>query len=122
MLHRNLKQTTSETCIKLIHILIVSNCNSMYHIITIVFNNQSFANVRRDQMERFDGRLVGAEFDNPDFVKLADAFGVEGIRVTSPQQLKPVLNTALKNDKPVVIEVMGARGSEVSPWEFIAQY
>ena len=88
-------------------------------LVTIVFNNASFGNVRRDQQERYDNHLIGADLDNPDFVKLADSFGVAGVRVDSPDGLKPALAKAIDDDKPAIIEVMIERGSEKSPWKYI---
>jgi acetolactate synthase-1/2/3 large subunit len=88
-------------------------------LITIVFNNNSFGNVRRDQQERYDSHLIGADLDNPDFVKLAESFGVAGYRVESPDELKPVLARAINEDKPAIIEVFIERGSETSPWKYI---
>ncbi|MEI9964846.1 MAG: thiamine pyrophosphate-dependent enzyme [Caulobacteraceae bacterium] len=89
------------------------------NVVTLVFNNQSFGNVRRDQMEGFGGRLIGSELVNPDFVKFAEAFGVEAHRVASPDALRPVLERALAADAPILIEVSIERGSEASPWEFL---
>ena len=53
-------------------------------VVTLVFNNNAYGNVRRDQRERFDGRVVASDLVNPDFVKLAESFGVGAARVTSP--------------------------------------
>ena len=88
-------------------------------VISIVFNNSSYGNVRRDQQERFEGHLIGADLLNPDFVRLAESFGVAGYRVTSPQDLKPVLERAIADNKPALIEVVIERGTETSPWPFI---
>jgi len=88
-------------------------------LVTIVFNNRSFGNVRRDQQLRFEGRLIGADLENPDMVRLAEAFGADGYRVDSPAGLEPVLEKALANDRPAVIDVTIERGSEVSPWKYI---
>ncbi len=88
-------------------------------IVTIVFNNKSYGNVLRDQRTGFGNRVIGAVLDNPDFVALARAFGIEAHRVNSPEALKPVLAKAIECEKPVVIEVDIEQGSEVSPWEFI---
>jgi len=88
-------------------------------LITIVFNNNSFGNVRRDQQERYESHLIGADLDNPDFVKLAESFGVAGYRVESPDELKPALAKAIDEDKPAIIEVLIERGSETSPWKYI---
>jgi acetolactate synthase-1/2/3 large subunit len=88
---------------------------------TIVFNNNSFGNVRRDQQVEFDGRVIGSDLRNPDFMKLADAFGVPGTRATSPAQLQVALERALKESGPSLIEVPVERGSEISPWRFLQQ-
>ncbi len=88
-------------------------------VVTIVFNNSAFGNVRRDQQMQYDSNLIGSDLKNPDFVKLAESFGVTGIRVTSPAGLKPALERALALDKPVVIEVLQEKGCEASPWKFL---
>lgn len=88
-------------------------------VVAVVFNNESFGNVRRDQQQSFAGRLIGSDLLNPDFVKLADAFGVSGARVESPQGLRPVLERALADGHPWLIEVKLPRGSEADPWRFI---
>jgi len=88
-------------------------------LVTVLFNNSSFGNVRRDQQMNFDGRLLGADLENPDFMKLADSFGCDGVRVDSPEGLKPALAKAIDNDRPAIIEVTVERGSETSPWKFI---
>jgi acetolactate synthase-1/2/3 large subunit len=89
------------------------------NLVTIVFNNQAFGNVRRDQTNVYDGRLIGADLTNPDFVKLAESFGASAYRATNAAELRTALERAFKDDAPVVIEVMVERGSEVSPWPFI---
>lgn len=88
-------------------------------LVTVLFNNRSYGNVRRDQQTNFDGRLIGANLKNPDFVKLAESFGADASRVDSPEALKPALARAIDNDRPAVIEVVIERGSEASPWKFI---
>jgi acetolactate synthase I/II/III large subunit len=88
-------------------------------LVTLLFNNNSFGNVLRDQRLGFDGRVIGAALDNPDFMQLAKAFGVEGHRVDSPAALRPVLAQALKANGPVLIEIVVMQNSEISPWEFI---
>lgn len=88
-------------------------------LVTVLFNNRSFGNVRRDQQVNFDGRLLGADLDNPDFMKLAESFGADGVRVDSPAALRPALAKAIDADRPAIIEVTVERGSETSPWEFI---
>ena len=88
-------------------------------LITLVFNNGAYGNVLRDQQSAFANRVIGSVLDNPDFMLLARAFGIEGHRVTSPAQLGRVLAKTIKTPKPVLIEIEVPQGSEVSPWEFI---
>jgi acetolactate synthase-1/2/3 large subunit len=88
------------------------------NLVTVVFNNSSYGNVRRDQMEQYQGRLLGAELHNPDFVRFSESFGAMAMRAASPSALKEKLQTALEADSPVVIEVPIERGSETSPWPF----
>ena len=88
-------------------------------VITVVFNNSSYGNVRRDQQLKYEGHLIGADLDNPDMVKLAESFGADGYRVASPEALKPVLEKAIDNDRPAIIDVTLERGSETSPWKYI---
>jgi acetolactate synthase I/II/III large subunit len=88
-------------------------------VVVLVFNNNSYGNVRRDQRERFDGRIVASDLINPDFVKLAESFGVGAARVTSPDGFRPALEKALADGGPYLIDIEVPRDSEVSPWAFI---
>ena len=88
-------------------------------LITILFNNHSFGNVRRDQQEHFESHFIGSDLDNPDFMKLTEAFGADGYRVDSPAALRPALAKAIDNDRPAIIEVSVEKGSEASPWKYI---
>jgi len=88
-------------------------------VVTLVFNNNAYGNVRRDQRQRFDGRVVAADLVNPDFVKLAESFGVTAARVTSPDQFRPALEKALADGGPYLIAIEVPRDSEVTPWTFI---
>ena len=84
-----------------------------------MLNNGAYANVRRAQQQSFDGRVIVSDLVNPDFVKLAESFGVGGIRVASPDALRPALERALADGGPWVIEIEVPRDSETNPWPFI---
>ncbi len=88
-------------------------------VVTLVFNNNSYGNVRRDQRERFEGRVVASDLVNPDFARLAESFGVGAARVTSPDHFRPALEKALAHGGPYLIDIEVPRDSEVSPWAFI---
>jgi acetolactate synthase-1/2/3 large subunit len=88
-------------------------------VVTLVFNNNAYGNVRRDQRERFDGRVVASDLVNPDFVKLAESFGVAATRVSSPDAFRPALEKALAHGGPYLVAIEVPRDSEATPWTFI---
>ncbi len=69
----------------------------------LIFNDSGYGVIRWKQQRRF-GRAAGVDFGNPDFVKLAEAFGCRGIRVESPAALRPALEEALRAPVPVLID------------------
>jgi acetolactate synthase I/II/III large subunit len=88
-------------------------------VVTLVFNNNAYGNVRRDQIQSFDGRVVGSDLVNPDFVKLAESFGVGAARVSSPETFRPALEKALAHGGPYLIAIEIPTDSEATPWSFI---
>ncbi|MDO6694763.1 thiamine pyrophosphate-binding protein [Aliiglaciecola sp. 3_MG-2023] len=90
-------------------------------LIILLFNNNAYGNVRRDQINFFDGNVVGSELTNPDFVKLVESFGAKAYQSNSPEHFKELLEQAVvdSEDGPVVIEIPCERGSEASVWEFL---
>jgi acetolactate synthase I/II/III large subunit len=87
-------------------------------LVTIVFNDGAFGNVRRIQQERYGNRLIGSDLANPDFVLFAKSFGADAERARNPQELREALRRALaRRDGPPLIEV--PVGAMPSPWEFI---
>jgi acetolactate synthase I/II/III large subunit len=75
------------------------------NMVAIVFTDGAYGNVKRIQQQTFSGRTIASNLHNPDFAKLADLFGVVGMRANSPDDLRSVLRSALKMDAPVLIEV-----------------
>jgi acetolactate synthase-1/2/3 large subunit len=86
-------------------------------LVTIVFADGAFGNVRRIQQERYGNRLIASDLTNPDFVKYAESFGVAAERVRSPDELRRTLKRAIARREPSLIEV--PLGPMPSPWEFI---
>ena len=75
------------------------------NVVVVVFNDNAYGNVLRDQVNRFAGRIYGADLHNPDFVKLAAAYGARGVRAEGAEQLAAALQEALSVDAPTLIEV-----------------
>lgn len=87
------------------------------NVVVIVFNNNTYGNVKRDQENIFEGRVIGSELGNPDFVALAESFGAAGFRAETLNQLRTALRRAFLLTRPAVIE-MPINGLP-NPWEFI---
>jgi acetolactate synthase-1/2/3 large subunit len=88
-------------------------------VTTVLFDNRAYGNVRRDQQQRFGGRLIGSELQNPDFMKLVESFGARAYQAESPETLRGALERALAGDEPAVIRVPLDADTEVSPWPLI---
>jgi acetolactate synthase-1/2/3 large subunit len=86
-------------------------------IVVIVFNDGAYGNVRNMQKSLHGNRVIGSDLANPDFVKLADSFGIGGYRVSGPEALRRALETSLAANEPAIIEV--PVGDMPSPWQFI---
>jgi acetolactate synthase-1/2/3 large subunit len=84
------------------------------NLVAIVFNNNMFGNVARDQHNLFEGRVIGTNLANPDFPALAESFGAAGQRVTTPEALRPALEKAFARSGPTVIEV--PLDAVTNPW------
>jgi len=75
------------------------------NVVAVVFNDEAYGNVKRDMNELFNNKALGVELRNPDFIKLADAYGVVGMRADGPEGLAKALKDAIDLDKPVLLEV-----------------
>jgi acetolactate synthase-1/2/3 large subunit len=74
-------------------------------LVTVVFDDRAFGNVKRTQKTDFGGRVLGTDLTNPDYVRLAESFGVRGMRVDTPEGLEGALREALADGGPVLIAV-----------------
>ena len=74
------------------------------NVITVVFRNDSYGNVARDLDEAFAGTYE-TDLHNPDFVKFAESFGAIGMRANDPMELETLIQLALEQQKPVIIDV-----------------
>ncbi|HEX4626226.1 MAG TPA: acetolactate synthase large subunit [Solirubrobacteraceae bacterium] len=72
--------------------------------VNIIWENRQFGSIVWKQDKKF-GRHFGVDFTNPDFVKLAEAFGCAAFRCDSVDDFCDHLRTALALDRPSVIVV-----------------
>ncbi|NQV56765.1 MAG: thiamine pyrophosphate-binding protein [Rhodospirillales bacterium] len=87
------------------------------NLITVVFNDAGYGNVRRNQKLMYNEHYIASDLHNPDFVALAEAFGAVGMRAEGPEGLSAALKEAIGLDKPVLIEVPVG---EFPPWQPIS--
>ncbi|KJC63909.1 acetolactate synthase large subunit [Agreia bicolorata] len=88
-----------------------------------IINNSSLGMVRQWQSLFYDGRHSFTDLNTghgtqmvPDFVKLADAYGALGIRVTKVEEIDAAIKLAIEtNDRPVVIDFIVSRDAMVWP-------
>lgn len=71
-----------------------------------ILNNQSLAMISDLQKIMYGGRKISSEYVNPDFVKLAEAMGAVGLRISRPEEVLSVVSEALQNNRPTVIDVL----------------
>jgi acetolactate synthase-1/2/3 large subunit len=86
-------------------------------IVVIVFNDGAYGNVRNMQKNLHGNRVIGTDLANPDFMRLAESFGISGRRVMDPHGLRDALEKSLAANEPALIEV--PVGDMPSPWPFI---
>ena len=99
------------------------NCNelatvSKYNLptITVVFNNGALGMVRQWQKLFKDCRFSETILSNDvDFVKLADAYGINGFRATNKKELKDILKFAKVNNVPILIDCIIDEDENVYP-------
>jgi acetolactate synthase-1/2/3 large subunit len=83
-------------------------------VVAIVFADGAYGNVRRMQKNDYGNKLIGVDLLNPNFPKMADSYGIAGVRATSPDELRRELAAALKRRGPSLIEV--PVGEMPDPW------
>ncbi len=82
--------------------------------VSIVFNDGAYGNVQRMQKQNYGNRVIATDLQNPDFVKLAEAFGAQGIRARTPDELRQALRQGFAAAGPTIIDV--PVGEMPSPW------
>jgi len=86
--------------------------------INICILNNGYLGMVRQWQELFYNRrytAVDLAVGTPDYVKLAEAYGAKGLRVTEAREVRPALTEALGTPVPVVIDFVVAREENVFP-------
>jgi len=78
--------------------------------VVLMFNDKAWGVLKGYQQDRFNGRLMGTDLVNPDFVKLFESYGIEATRVGTVAELTNALGKAVAADRIQLIEVMIPNG------------
>ena len=82
----------------------------------VLMNNQSLGMVRQWQEKFFNERRSQSVFnEQPDFMKMAEAYGIGGRKITDPATLDEELQEAFATPGPMLIEVMISKSEHVLP-------
>lgn len=82
----------------------------------VLLNNSYLGMVRQWQELFYDKRYSNTDMTYaPDFVKLAEAFGIVGLRATKPEEVEATLREGLSIDKPVLMDFQVSREECVYP-------
>ena len=100
-------------------------------VVWIVLNNHGYNCVRGLEIQYFEGRSIGTEWKkddelwSPDYVKLAEALGANGIRVEEANKIGKVVKEAIDSNKTWIIDIPVERDlrfdqlvSAKSLWDF----
>ena len=75
-------------------------------VIVFLLNNFSLGMVAQWQRTFYDRRMIGIDLKNcPDYVKVAEAYGAQGIRATTIDEIGKAVQTALKSNITTVIDI-----------------
>jgi len=81
-----------------------------------IINNGYLGMVRQWQQLFWKRRYSHTEISSPDYVKLAEAYGIRGIRVTSTDEVETAIRTAMKyNTGPFLVEFIVVKEDNVYP-------
>jgi acetolactate synthase I/II/III large subunit len=82
-----------------------------------LLNNEYLGMVRQQQQVQYRGNLVEVDLaGGPDYIKLAQAYGIPAWRVIDPAQLDDTIGAAMAYPGPAIIEFRVARTEDVYPW------
>ncbi|CDC21757.1 acetolactate synthase [Clostridium sp. CAG:306] len=85
-------------------------------VINVIINNGYLGMVRQWQEKLYHKHYSETKISGPDFVKVAEAYGARGFRVTKEEEIIPVLQQAIECKQPVFIDFVVDEYEMVYPW------
>lgn len=80
-----------------------------------ILNNGFLGMVRQWQQLFYERRYIATPLSGPDFVKIAEAYGIPGVRVTDKAQVEPAIQKAIEHDGPFLIDFVVEPEENVYP-------
>lgn len=71
----------------------------------VIFNDSTYTAVEQAMKHEFSGRTMATDLINPDYVKLADAYGIPGVRAETPSAMAEAIQAAFERRGPTIIDV-----------------
>ncbi len=83
------------------------------NVVIIIFNNGSYGWIRAEMKDRGKD-IVGTDFSSPDYVKIAEGYGLSAYGITNDEEISDTLKRAIKNT-PSLVEVIVEPEDNVRP-------
>jgi acetolactate synthase-1/2/3 large subunit len=74
-------------------------------LISVVVDNGTYGTIRMHQEREYPGRVSGSDLFNPDFAKLAEAYGFAALYAENTEQVGPALDAAVAPGKPALLHL-----------------
>ncbi|WKY44108.1 5-guanidino-2-oxopentanoate decarboxylase [Eubacteriaceae bacterium ES2] len=86
-------------------------CEQNLPIPIVIWNNGGYGEIKRNEAAMGFDSFIAVDNKNPDFIKLAQAYEIDGLRPKNQQELKEALAKSFKKNQPTIIEI------NVNDWE-----
>jgi acetolactate synthase-1/2/3 large subunit len=74
-------------------------------LLVVVVDNGTYGTIRMHQEREYPGRVSGSDLFNPDFAKLAEAFGFAAFKADTTEQVGPALEAAIAAGRPALLHL-----------------
>jgi acetolactate synthase-1/2/3 large subunit len=87
-------------------------------VIVVIFDNRALMLVKQWQIYMYSRRVIATEFSSiPDFIKIGEAYGIDGYKPSTYDEIESIVRRYVRNDEPVIIDVtLDNEKDIVLPW------
>ncbi|MEM4970070.1 MAG: biosynthetic-type acetolactate synthase large subunit [Sulfolobales archaeon] len=87
-------------------------------VIVVIFDNRALMLVKQWQIYMYSRRVIATEFSSiPDFIKIGEAYGIDGYKPSTYDEIESIVRRYVRNDEPVIIDITLDREKDiVLPW------